>query len=267
MTHSRQRSRRKQKSCKRQLKKLPHGVILCGQRTHRKRTCSSPGSRKICFSFFNPTFWRLRRALKKRYDFSQHAVAPAWSKILGELSARHKAVSEWETLREQASVDWRVKDVDAIRILVSDVKAELRTAHPSVKALLDLLSNSIEASALIEKLVLVQQHLSELDAALCSVLAEHKQFKFQELTEVLGKLRKQTDTLAELSPILAELADLPNSFAYALRHAPVALNELEAAIAHKSLNRIYREIGHSTALMVAHSHVRWGNLRRIIVNG
>src|SRR5262249_48318723 len=46
------------------------------------------GCERSIFRFFLPTFWRLKRLLQARYDFSQHAIAPPWSKILGELSAR-----------------------------------------------------------------------------------------------------------------------------------------------------------------------------------
>ena len=61
---------------------------------------------------------------------------------------------------------------------------------------------------------------------------------FPELAQVLAKLREQTGTLAELSPILAELAELPESLhARVAPRAECRLNEFEAAIGHKSLNR------------------------------
>ena len=66
---------------------------------------------KSLFRFLQPAFWRLKKTLQARYNFSQHAVTLAWSKILGELSAWHKAQAEWETLRSQAATDWRVEDL------------------------------------------------------------------------------------------------------------------------------------------------------------
>ncbi|HSY42476.1 MAG TPA: DUF4011 domain-containing protein, partial [Candidatus Acidoferrum sp.] len=35
---------------------------------------------KSFFRFLQPAFWRLKKTLQARYDFTQHAVAPAWSK-------------------------------------------------------------------------------------------------------------------------------------------------------------------------------------------
>jgi predicted DNA-binding WGR domain protein len=103
-----------------------------------------------------------------------------------------------------------------------------------------VLRKSDEASALIENLVGIQPQFGELDGVLGTALAGHEQFEFPELAEVLGKLREQAGTLAELSPILAELVELPDGFIHALRQAPVPLGEFEAAVGHKSVNSVYR---------------------------
>ena len=34
-----------------------------------------------------PAFWRLRKALRLRYDFAAHAVEPSWVKLLEDLAA------------------------------------------------------------------------------------------------------------------------------------------------------------------------------------
>ena len=196
---------------------------------------------KSIFRFLQPAFWRLKKTLQARYDFSQHAVVPAWSKVLGDLSACHTAQEAWEAARQQAATDWQVEDVDAFRALVAEVRTDRHTAHPSIKALLVRLAESAEAGGLIETLAGIHDHFTELDTILNAALAEHEQFEFPELAEVLAKLREQTAALAELSPILAEVADLPDGFTHALRHAPVLLSEFEAAIGHKSLNCVYRE--------------------------
>lgn len=196
---------------------------------------------KSIFRFLQPSFYRLKKTLQARYDFSQHAVAPAWSKILGDLATQHKAFTDWQATQQQAASEWRVDDADAFRAQVSEMKSDARLAHPSVKALLKLLAATDEAGAMVEHLAGIHDRFGALDQTLAETLAEYEQFEFPELSEVLARLREQTGALAELSPILSEVADLPESFAYALRHAPVALNEFEAAVGHKSLNQLYRE--------------------------
>ncbi|MFO1514192.1 MAG: WGR domain-containing protein [Verrucomicrobiota bacterium] len=196
---------------------------------------------KSIFRFLQPSFYRLKKTLQVRYDFAQHAVPPAWSKILGDLAAQHKALAECQAAQQQAASEWRVENVEAFRSQVAEMQADPRLAHPSIKALLKLLAESPDAGALVENLAGIHDRFSALDQTLAATLAEYEQFEFPELATVLSKLREQAGALAELSPILSELADLPDPFAYALRHAPVPLNEFEAAIGHKSLNQVYRE--------------------------
>src|SRR5207249_942458 len=97
----------------------------------------------------------------------------------------------------------------------------------SVKALIQALAGSCETGALIENLAGVHERFSELDATLRALLSEHGQFEFPEFRELLGELRKQTGILAELSPILSELVELPEPLSQALRRAELPLNEFE----------------------------------------
>jgi predicted DNA-binding WGR domain protein len=196
---------------------------------------------KSIFRFLQPAFWRLRKTLQSRYSFSQHAVPPAWSKILMDLSAFHKTRAEWQAAQQRAMAEWRVEDVDTFQSQVAGIRNDPRLAHPSIKALFKLLSATGEACRLIDNLAGIHGRFTELDATLSAALAEYEQFEFPKLADVLSKLREQTGILAELSPILSEVADLPDAFIHALRHAPVTLNDFEAVIGHKSLNRVYRE--------------------------
>jgi hypothetical protein len=192
------------------------------------------------FRFLQPAFWRLKKTLQARYDFSQHAVAPAWSKILQELAAQQEAQAAFDATSNEARQAWHSDDVQEFRSFIEQLRADNRTSHPSVKALIRQLTDSADAGALIENLVTIHGRFSEFDSTLRSLLAEHTQFDFPELTRVLAKLREQTSVLAELSPILGELVELPEPFARALRQTEIPLDEFEAAVGHKSLNHVYR---------------------------
>ena len=196
---------------------------------------------KSIFRFLQPAFWRLKKALESRYDFSQHAVAPVWSKILKDLAAQHTAQAACEAVSQQARSAWQTDDVQNFRAYVTDLRASLRTARPSVKELVKQLTDSTEAGTFVENLVGIHERFQQLDVTLNSLLAEHKKFGFHELAQVLGKLREQTAILAELVPILSDLVELPDVFSHALRLADVPLNEFEASIGHKSVNQVYRE--------------------------
>jgi predicted DNA-binding WGR domain protein len=196
---------------------------------------------KAIFRFLQPAFWRLKKTLQSRYDFTRHAVAPSWTRILKELAAQHEAEGALNAVSDRARKEWQCEDVQAFRSQVAELKSDRRAAHPSVKALVQQIAHSAEAGALVDTLVGIHERFARLDTTLRALLAEHEQFDLPELAQVLVKLREQTGTLAELSPILGELVELPEAFGHALRRAEVPLNEFEAAIGHKSLNQVYRE--------------------------
>lgn len=196
---------------------------------------------KSFFRFLQPAFWNLKKTLQARYDFSRHAVAPAWTKILGDLAAEQQTLAAWQAAQQQAAVQWHVEDVESFRKEVAGIRDDGQLAHPSIKALLKVLAEEAEARSLVENLAGIHDRITALDQTLGEMLAEYDQFKFPELTEVLSQLRAQTGTLVELCPILSELVDLPEAFTHALRHAPLPLSEFEAAVGHKSLNQVYRE--------------------------
>ncbi|MDR3459214.1 MAG: AAA domain-containing protein [Verrucomicrobiae bacterium] len=198
------------------------------------------GFEKSFFRFLQPAFWRLKKTLQVRYDFTSHAVAPAWSKILKDLAAQQEAQAALDALAARARQEWRCDDAAAFRALVAEFRADRSVEHPSVKALVQQLAGSAEAGMLIDSLAEIHARFAELDTVLRSLLAEHVQFDFPEIARVLATLREQTGTLAELSPILAELVEMPELFRHALRHAEVPLPGFEAAIGNKSMNLVYR---------------------------
>jgi predicted DNA-binding WGR domain protein len=196
---------------------------------------------KSFFRFMQPAFWRLKKALHARYDFSQHAVAPPWSKILRELADKHTAQAAFDATLAEACTEWQTDDVRALRSVVEELRADRSTRHPSVKALIQQLTASPEAPSLVATLIGIHERFTDLDTTLRTLLAEHAKFDFSELTQVLALLRGQAGALAELAPILGELVELPEVLTHALRQTEIPLTELEAAVGQKSLNQVYRQ--------------------------
>ena len=83
-----------------------------------------------CFRFLQPAFWRLKKTLQARYDFSQNAVAPAWTKILKDLAAQHAAQAALYAHLGKLRQLWQGGDVPAIRALVSELRADRRLDIP-----------------------------------------------------------------------------------------------------------------------------------------
>jgi predicted DNA-binding WGR domain protein len=193
------------------------------------------------FRFLQPAYWRLKKTLQNRYDFTRHAVAPALSKILGDLAAMHQARAKFETTCARAGKEWRSDDAQALLTLVTELRGDGWLSHKSVQALLRQFAQAPEAGPLVENLAVIHARFSELDATLRALFSSHEHFDVPALTEALAKLREQTGVLAELSPLLNELAELPQTFTDALRRVEVLLSEFEGSVGRKSLNQVYRQ--------------------------
>jgi len=188
-----------------------------------------------------PAYWRLRRTLEARYELARHAVPPAWSRILGDLATRHRASAEAQAARRRAVAAWRAEDLDCFRDLVAGLGQDPQLSQPSVRTFLARLAGSGEASALVGSLADLRDRFAEMEAALQAAVAGHERLTLPELAGVLEALRGQAVVLSHLSPLLPELAELPDALVHALRHAPVPLDEFETAMGCKSLNRAYRQ--------------------------
>ncbi len=193
------------------------------------------------FRFLNPAFWRLRRTLRDRYDFTRHAVAPAWVKLLEKLAAEHQALVAYDEVRGKAQQAWKADDPEAFAKFVAELQSSSDLTHPSVRALARKLVESPEAGELVESIAGVGSGFAQLNQTLSGLLAEHRRFDFPGLGETLAALREQTSVLPELLPVLTELAELPEALGSALRHLPLPLAEFEPAMGHKSLKGVYRQ--------------------------
>ena len=162
------------------------------------------------------------------------------SKILGELAALHEATAAYEQLEHELRSQWRTDDVRDLSRVVAEIKADRRTGHRSVKTLIRHLVESEDPASATERLCDVHETLTMLDETLHFLLADYARLDLPALTDVFGQLRAQTGTLAELLPVLRDLAELPAEFNHALRTAPLPLDDFERAIGHKSVNSVYR---------------------------
>lgn len=197
--------------------------------------------------FFKPAFWRLRQALRARYDFTRHTVTPSWVKILAELDAEHRGRAAYEEIRDKARHAWGADDPEAFKETVAQLRGLEFLAHPSVEALVGRLLDAPGTSAakagrqLALNLAQLQPGFDQLNATLGQLFVEHQRFDWPQLGETLSALREQESLLPELLPVLAELAELPEDFTRALRHLPLQLSAFEAAMANRSLRQVYRQ--------------------------
>lgn len=190
------------------------------------------------FRFFNPTWWRLRKVLSARYDFSKHAVKPTWIKILTELIADHEAEADLESVKQLCAQEFSGDDPIALQIEMA--RHSQQDASPAALALREKLLTSSQGAALVETLAALSTGFTQLRSELSQTFHEPEARTPAQLAASIRDMLEEMDSLPELLPALNDLATAPPALARALRTLPLTIAELEAASAAKSLTQIYR---------------------------
>lgn len=165
--------------------------------------------------WLQPSWWRLSKALARRYDFARHPVRPAASHLLSDLVAEQQALAALARSREAFRARFGADDA---------------ALHG-----LDLARR-----ATVDRLCALGRDVDTLAATLAELLVDASSQSLPSLGETVRDLREQADALPELLPLLRELADADPAVAQALRTLALPAAALEAAVARESLERIYR---------------------------
>ena len=190
------------------------------------------------FGFVSPAWWRLRKVLRARYDFSQHAVVPSWEQILGELVAEHAADAALAGHRAQWLAEFAADDP---RKLAGDLHALGDPGAPApVVALRAGVVSSDTAGKLVADLSGLGQRFERLREELDELVFHAGRLSLAGLAAAVREIREEGDALPELLPLLRELAAAPEKTRRCVREMPLTATQLEAACAQKSLNELYR---------------------------
>jgi predicted DNA-binding WGR domain protein len=211
--------------------KLPSGDVAAALAQAR-------ASENSILRFFQPAWWRLKKALESRYDFSQHAIRPAFSQVIGELDAEYAAVVARDDARQAAQLEYGAEPAALLQLIAPLQAPDL--GRPALTALRSLLLDSDEGARIVERLNALAPRCGELISVLDSLLEDFRRHDLSMIGEAVRDLREDADALSDLLPLLGELAEAPPAFAHALRTFPLTPDQLEAAIARASLEEVYR---------------------------
>ena len=206
----------------------------------RSALAQARGFENSFLRFLSPAFWRLRKALRLRYDFAAHAVEPSWVKLLEDLAAEQHAAAAVLTTRERFQRELGIAEVEGTRALLAALRARPDAAHPSIRALTARLVSDKTGDELVRSLAALHAEFARLQETLAALLAEFDSFDFPSLSTALDSLRAETATLPELLPVLTDLAEVPAAFRRAVCQTPLRVEPFEAATGRKSLNHLYR---------------------------
>ena len=194
---------------------------------------------KGAMAFLKPAYWRLRKILNLRYDFSAHVVKPGWVQILTDLDSEWKASDAYHKAVRQLEIDFEIPDINSCLDAVEKFRKADRN-HRSIKALCRNLVQNENSVSLIRSLTANADSFFQMLDELRSFLSGYDKLSLPALKEELIRLRSELAILTDLLPLLRELSRLPDEIQDAVRSLPLTSGEMEAGMAEKTLGEIYR---------------------------
>ncbi|MCW1912801.1 WGR domain-containing protein [Luteolibacter sp. GHJ8] len=189
--------------------------------------------------FLNPAWWRLRKVLASRYDFSKHAVAPSWEQVLSDLAAEHAAAAAYAAVEYRCSQEFATQNPDALHGDLARLADP--AAAPAVVALRQQLLSSERGAALVKTLAALAPGFQVLEKELRELIYRGEGNSLAMLAAAIREMREEMDALPELLPALRELTGTPEAMRRSVREFSFTAEQLEAACARKSLEQLYRE--------------------------
>lgn len=189
--------------------------------------------------FLKPAWWRLRKVLKARYDFEQHAVKPTWVQVLTDLAAEYAAEQEMESVRAKCASDFSCRDPETLRADIALLSGGDRP--PAVEALRQSLLLSESGGRLVMELAALAPRFQRVKQEVGVLLERADAHGIAELAAMVREIREEIDSLPPLLPALRDLAATSERIGRSLRMLPLTAEQFEAACARKTLECLYRE--------------------------
>ena len=191
-------------------------------------------------NFLKPEWWRLRRVLRERYDFSQTPIEPAWTQILLELVEEWKVVARLENLSTEAQRQLGTGDILRLARELSELNPTDNEAE-SIKALRQALLTNPSAGQVVERLAALQPRFTLLVAELDVLFTDCKRHGFDALAVAVRDVRESSDLLPELLPILGEVVQFPEPLSSAVRRLELTGSQFEVAMGKHTLDETLRQ--------------------------
>ena len=225
-------------------------------------------------AFLRPSWWRMRRVINERYNFSAHAVRPGWSHVLGALKTEYEAEAAFESvgraMRHECGIEG---DLPAVAECAKRLAERSRSGQDGdhIASLLEM--DDPDETAL--SLAGLHRDLQRATDALSGILEDYEGCSVEELLDSLMAVREMIDDLPDFLTCLSDLAAMPRDLAGAFRHLPFGPGALEAASVRRTLDAVYRvhpqlrvfDGGERTVLSrrLSTAHQRWLSLNANLV--
>lgn len=189
--------------------------------------------------WLQPSWWRLRGELQRRYDFSQHAIRPSYRSVLDTLAGEHLATAQLRAEQQRLQGHYGVQDVEAFVQSLHTLLQQL-SASPLLRQWVERLHNDPEALPAVREEASLREPVERLAQLVGQCCTFEPAPSFGELAEYLRDLREELDELPDTLPLLNELHQADPACLLTLQQHALAQRPLDALIAQENLTRLYR---------------------------
>ncbi len=185
--------------------------------------------------FFKPSWWRLKRVVAERYDFSRHAIRPKYLTILNDLDAEFQSVAARDSARRDGVLEFGSDPVEVLAAVTgwqSDGKAGGFRAY---------ILAADNGGNRVERLAALADPVKRLGGVVRQSIDQGDSLGLAEISETVRDLREEADGLPDFLPLLGEMLEVPEKIQSVLRRFALRSDQMEAAVAQNELNGLYRE--------------------------
>ncbi|WP_155520660.1 WGR domain-containing protein, partial [Ralstonia solanacearum] len=190
--------------------------------------------------WLQPAWWRLRGELKRRYDFSKHAVRPGYRKVLEALAAEHAAIAALTAADTACRQRYGVAEMQSFLRSLAELEQRMQSGN-GPHALIAHLRNAVDPVASARAEASMGDALGKLATRVRDNLALPANVPLGTIAELLRDLREALDDLPDMLPLLRAVHGAGPAYAATLQSFDHAPAELDALVLDEALRRLERE--------------------------
>lgn len=188
--------------------------------------------------WLSPSWWRLSKEVRRRFDFSRQAVRPSFVRVLIDLQAEHDARAAADAAAHRFSETYGTSDADALVATLDGLRTVGRE-QPAVAAFQQRLLGPT-GPAVAERLRALGDDVDALAGTLGVLLCDAPGQPLATLGERVRDLREAGDALPDVLPLLHALSEADVALATFVRTSTLPVPAMEHAVTREALERLYR---------------------------
>ncbi len=195
------------------------------------------------FAWLSPSWWQLRRVLKRCYRFGAHQIQPAWSRILEQLMREHEAIAMQRRLLQETAERLKVEaaSVEGLIDAIEEATSKVNDAPHWLAAVHSALAKSAQAEEIIKRVLQAKSDVESANEHLAKICDDADQLPLPELMQSLKHVAAHLELAGDFLGCIRELHATPKAVSAALRTLPHTPREIEAAVANQGLIEVYRQ--------------------------